>query len=175
MHKIFPALVDPERCGTLVSAAKEALGSFRKSEGVMRRMGVNGTDVMSDYAILKYWWMPEHLKILVDDVLPEAWRAKANEVWLLRFPKGGLLDRYQSQKTLFNCLSIPLNGGGTFEIWDKEHPEAMINSAGDGVFFSLANTHQVPKTHQEDWYLCFLFLNHIALTDSELIEVSNDV
>jgi len=164
MHKVFPALVNPERCGTLLSAARENLGLFRKSEGVMRRMGVNGTDVMSDYAILKYWWMPTHLKILVDDLVPPAWRNKANEVWLLHFPKGGQLDCYQSKKALFNCLSIPLNSSGVFEVWDKGVPEPITNSAGDGLFFSLANPHQVPKTDQEDWYLCFLFLNHISLT-----------
>lgn len=164
MHKLFPALVDPARCGTLLSLAKQHLESFVKSEGVMRRMGVNGSEVMSEYALLKYWKMPDALKILVDDALPSDLRKQANEVWLLHFPEGGQLDRYQSSKALFNCLSIPLNTGGVFNVWEGELPQPIVNKTGDGVLFSLANPHDVPVTKQADWYLCFLFLNHIPET-----------
>jgi hypothetical protein len=176
MHKVFPALVDPERCGTLLSLAQKHLSSFIKSEGVMRRMGINGSQVMSEYAFLKYWKMPDAVKILVDDALPSNIRKQANEVWLLHFPEGGQLDQYQSSKALFNCLSIPLNSGGVFNVWDGKTPQSIVNKAGDGVLFSLANSHGVPVTMQADWYLCFLFLNHLPETifnESNLKEVTD--
>lgn len=177
MHKLFPALVDPGRCEILLSLAQQHLSSFIKSQGVMRRMGIHGNEVLSDYALMKYWKMPDALKILVDDALPSDLRIKANEAWLLHFPKGGQLDQYQSSKALFNCLSIPLNSGGVFNVWDGETPQSIVNKAGDGVLFSLANPHDVPVTKQADWYLCFLFLNHIPeslFNESNLKEVTEN-
>ena len=176
MHKVFPALVDPERCGTLMSLAQQHQSKFIKSEGVMRRMGIHGNEVLSEYALLKYWKMPDELKILVDDALPSDLRVKANEVWILHFPEGGRLDQYQSSKALFNCLSIPLNSGGVFNAWEGEAPQPIVNKAGDGVLFSLANPHDVPVTKQADWYLCFLFLNHLPeslFNESNLKEVTD--
>ena len=57
MYHVLPALVTPERCASLVSAANHALSRFKKIQGVMRRMGIHGNEVMSEYAVLKYWRM----------------------------------------------------------------------------------------------------------------------
>lgn len=163
MHQTFTSLLSHEQCGQLLSAAQENTGLFKASQGVLRRMGASGNDVLSEYQFLKYWHMPDSLKSMVDASLPAELRKNANEAWLLHFPQGGQLDRYQAAKPLFNCLSIPLNDGGVFELWDSGKAEALTNKAGDAYFFSLANEHQVPVTQQDDWYLCFLFLHHIEV------------
>ena len=165
MYHVLPTLVNPERCASIVSAAKHALPRFKKSQGVMRRMGIHGNEVMSEYAVLKYWRMSKSLKALVDDTLPSDVRDQINEVWLLHFPIGGQLDCYQSKKALFNCLSVPLNDGGTFNIWEQGKPVSLTNKAGNGITFSLANPHSVSITKQADWYLCCLFLNHVSLDE----------
>ncbi|WP_163836957.1 hypothetical protein [Spartinivicinus ruber] len=161
MTTIIPNLLTKAQCAALLLAAKKELAHFTKSEGVYRRIGQNGTKALSTYRTLKYWQFSPELKQLFNESLPDTITSQFNEAWFLYFPKQGFLDKYQSGKRLFNCLSIPLNSGGTFVIDAVE----QSNNAGDGYLFSLADKHQVPKTTKADMYLCFLFSNHIQVTN----------
>ncbi|WP_027853042.1 hypothetical protein [Marinobacterium litorale] len=163
MTQKLPALLSAEQCSALLSAAQAHTEHFRKSVGVWRRMGVNGPNVLSQYRFLKYWQFPDALKEAFAAQVPASLRDTSNEAWLLHFPTGGLLDRYAAPKTLFNCLSIPLNSGGIFKIWEGADAVTHTNQAGDGYLFPLAAEHEVPVTAQDDWYLCFLFLHHIEV------------
>ena len=166
MVQKLTALLSTEQCGALLSAVQENASAFRDSVGVWRRMGVNAPDALSNYQLLKYWQFPESLKQVFEAQVPEALRATSNEAWLLHFPTGGLFDCYKAPKPLFQCLSIPLNSGGTFKIWDDGEPVSHTNQAGEGYLFSLATEHEVPVTTQDDWYLCFLFLHHIEVNNN---------
>ena len=134
---------------------------FTPSNGVYRRMGVNGLDNLSKYETLKYWRFSSPLRGVFKTHIPAVIREESNESWFLRFPEGGTLDQYRSRKRLFNILSIPLNDGGNFRVWDGGGPVDYKNVAGDGYFFNLGDFHQVVNTNQEDVYLCFILLNHI--------------
>ncbi|MCL6417891.1 hypothetical protein MIB92_19745, partial [Aestuariirhabdus sp. Z084] len=70
MHQTFTSLLSHEQCGQLLSAAQENTGLFKASQGVLRRMGASGNDVLSEYQFLKYWHMPDSLKSMVDASLP---------------------------------------------------------------------------------------------------------
>ena len=163
MSKTISSLLSPEQCGQLLSASQENTDVFRKSEGVWRRMGARGNQVLSNYRFLKYWRMPASLRALIDDLVPNNLMENSNEIWLLHFPEGGQLDCFKASKGLFNCLSIPLNSSGQFTLWQDGKPQALTNTAGDAYLFSLDTEHEVPTTNQEDWYLCFLFLHHIEV------------
>lgn len=163
MTQLKPALMSATQCAALLTAANEQLSLFKPSCGVFRRMGINGVDALSEYQFLKFWNFPEPLKQAYQQQVPAGLQQTCNEVWLLRFTTGGFLDQYQAPKPLFNCLSIPLNDGGQFTIWENGEPVTHTNKAGDGYLFSLADYHQVPPTAQDDLYLCFLFLNHIEV------------
>ncbi len=166
MTQIKPALLSAAQSAALLTAANAHLSQFMPSHGVFRRMGINGVDALSEYEFLKRWKFPDALNQVYEQQVPEALRQSSNEVWLLRFPTGGFLDQYRASKPLFNCLSIPLNDGGQFTIWENGAPVTHTNKAGDGYLFSLADYHQVPPATQDELYLCFLFLNHIEVMNN---------
>lgn len=165
MTTIIPNILTKAQCAALLSEAKNKLSNFQKSEGVYRRMGKNGTNALSTYKTLKYWKFSEPTKQLFNDMLPDNIRTQFNEAWFLHFPKSGFFDQYNSRKALGNCLSIPLNSGGKFTIYEGDEAVEHTNKSGNGYFFSLADKHEVPKTKQEDMYLCFLFLSHIQVVN----------
>lgn len=166
MTQLKPALLSATQSAALLAATNDPLNVFKSSHGVSRRMGINGVNVLSEYEFLKRWNFPAALKQVYEQQVPAALQQTSNEVWLLRFPIGGFLDQYCASKPLFNCLSIPLNDGGKFTIWENGAPVTHTNIAGDGYLFSLADYHQVQPTTQDDVYLCFLFLNHIEVMNN---------
>ncbi|MEE9357727.1 hypothetical protein [Candidatus Vondammii sp. HM_W22] len=132
---------------------------FRDSRSYRRRMGVNGNRELSRYKYLKYWSMPNDLRIPLEAQIQASLWDTANEVYFLHFDKGGFLDTSKFQNDMMSALMLPLNRQGRIIIEGTAHK----CTPGDGFLFALNEVHEVPKNIQGAVnYLVLLYLYGFA-------------
>jgi|LWDU01.1.fsa_nt_gi hypothetical protein len=151
-------ILSADICTQLLEITTTNIDKFNISEGVRRRVGVNGVNKLSKYNVWKKWSWGRDIRLLVESIIPTELSSKHNEMWFLNIPSDGFIDKVKADEPIFKCLIVPLTDNGSIIV----NGETIQNQAGKGVWFVMNEYYEIPENNIDQTYLAFIFLVDVS-------------
>lgn len=162
MYKYYNNLDDNE-VEKLIELSEQV--KFQKSEGHRRRVGVNGTNALSNYNVAKWFDWTHAKREQFRTNFPIPIQDKILQGWFLDIPRGtGFLDLmgYWVDKPFSGSMVATALRDQTIFIDKKE----IAVTKGQQIGFSLRSLHEIKPSKDGQLWACIMFFgDHTELHD----------